>query len=138
MAVHALIVEDSVAARNVIRRRLEQIGCEVVGEAANAAEGLRLFRSLHPEVVTLDLMLPEVEGVHARNLFDSIRKEDPRAAVVVITAQARNTGERAEYLGRGAIAYFEKPFIKLESLAEKLAQLFPGLSARPDDPIEDE
>ncbi|HZO80142.1 MAG TPA: response regulator [Candidatus Binataceae bacterium] len=128
MAVRTLIVEDSIPARNIIRRRLEQMGCEVVGEAGNAAEGLRLFRSLSPQLITLDLMMPEVEGVHAKRLFSMIREQAPEVAVIVISAQPKSTGERAEYLRRGALAYFEKPFLKLESLADRLAQLFPELN----------
>jgi two-component system chemotaxis response regulator CheY len=135
VAARTLIVEDSGAARKVIRRRLEQIGCEVVAEATNASEGLSLFRSLRPQLVTLDLLLPQVDGVDAKTLFVSIRKEAPDVAVIVISAQPKATGERADYLGQGAIAYFEKPFINLESLTEKLVQLFPELKERPRGPI---
>jgi DNA-binding response OmpR family regulator len=60
--------------------------------------------------------------VDAKSLFRLIRKEAPEAAVVVISAQPK-TREQAEYLGSGALAYFEKP-INFASLASKLKQIF--------------
>lgn len=137
MPLRALIVDDSIAARQVIRRRLEQLGCEVVGEAVNAAEGLNLFRALRPQLVTLDLMLPDSDRVHAKTLFQLMRKEAPEVAVIVISAQPRYTGERTDYLSQGAIAYFEKPFMRIESLVGKLAQLFPELKWPPREVDED-
>ena len=123
MAVQALIVEDSPTGRSVLRRRLEEIGCEIVGEAGNASAALELFRTLRPQLVTLDLLMPPAGGVDAKSLFRSIRKEAPEAAVVVISAQPK-AREQAEYMGGGAVAYFEKPF-NFASLVSKLKQIFP-------------
>jgi YesN/AraC family two-component response regulator len=50
MALSTLIVDDSADARTWLKHHLEEFGCEVVGEAANAAEGLRLFEALHPRL----------------------------------------------------------------------------------------
>jgi two-component system, chemotaxis family, chemotaxis protein CheY len=60
VAIQTLIVEDSPTGRSVLRRRLEEIGCEIVGEAGNASAALELFRTLHPQLVTLDLLMPQV------------------------------------------------------------------------------
>ena len=59
MAVTALIVDDSDSFRILLRTRLERIACKVVGEAADSKTGLRLFRQLKPQVVTLDLIMPD-------------------------------------------------------------------------------
>jgi CheY-like chemotaxis protein len=124
VGVKVLIVEDSPTGRSVLRRRLEETGCEVVGEAGNASEALESFRTHHPQLVTLDLLMPQsAGGMDAKTLFRSIRKEAPEAAVVVISAQPR-AREQAEYMGNGALAYFQKP-VDFASLVSKLKQIFP-------------
>jgi len=62
VGVRVLIVEDSPTHRSVLRHRLVEICCEVVGEAGNASEGLELFRTLHPQLVTLDPLMPQAGG----------------------------------------------------------------------------
>jgi two-component system, chemotaxis family, chemotaxis protein CheY len=123
--VKVLIVEDSPTGRSVLRRRLEEIGCEIVGEAGNASEGLELFRTLHPQLVTLDLLMPQSGEVDAKLLFRSIREEAPEAAVVVISAHPK-ANEQAEYMGNGALAFFQKP-VDFKSLVSKLKQIFPQI-----------
>jgi|HubBroStandDraft_6_1064221.scaffolds.fasta_scaffold981858_1 DNA-binding NarL/FixJ family response regulator len=122
MAVRTLIIDDSAVARKALKIRFENKGFEVVGEAANATEGLNLFRSLAPRLVTMDLLMPKVGDVDARSLFQSIRKEDPEVAIIVISAQPKGT-ERADYIRGGAIAYFEKP-LNFEAMFAKLNQIF--------------
>jgi CheY-like chemotaxis protein len=123
VAVRALVVDDSPVARRVLRHRLEKAGFDVVGEAGSAHEALQLFRTLHPLLVTLDLLMPVMEGIDARALFRTIRGEDPNVAVVVISAHPKGT-ERAEFIRKGALAYFQKPF-NIEDLLTKLDRIFP-------------
>lgn len=66
---------------SVLRCRLEEIGCEIAGEAGNASEALELFRTQHPQLVTPDLLMPQAGGVDAKSLFRSIRKEASEAVV---------------------------------------------------------
>jgi two-component system chemotaxis response regulator CheY len=119
-------VEDSVSVRAVLRRRLEGLGCDVVGEAATAEEGLELFRDLSPDLITLDLIMPEAARLDAKQLFRAIRDESPKAVVVVISARPTSVGA-ATFLREGALAYVEKPFISLASLVKPLARVFPEL-----------
>jgi two-component system, chemotaxis family, chemotaxis protein CheY len=130
MAVQALIVEDSRIGRSVLKLHLEKAGFEVVAEAGNASEGRELFQRLHPQLVTLDLLMPQVGEMDAKSLFHLIRKEAPGVAVVVISAHPLGT-ERAQYLRNGALAYFEKP-LNFRSLIAKLEQLFPHRGAAAD------
>jgi len=129
VAVTTLIVEDSLAARNVLKQRLTEVGCAVIGEADHAAQGPALFRSLLPKLVTLDLLMPTVDGMDAKSLFRIIRAEAPDVAVILISSQAKKN-EEAKFLGEGAMAYFQKPFIDARALAEKLRQIFPELTAK--------
>ena|SRR2546425_6994246 len=130
MAVQTLIIEDSVAARSILKQRLTEIGCQIVGEAADPVEGLALFRSLAPKLVTLDLLMPVANQMDAKVLFSIIRSESPGAAIIIISSQAKAT-EQAEFLRQGAIAYFQKPFIDTNALGEKVRQLFPELPLKP-------
>lgn len=126
MSVRTLVVEDSASARAIIKQRLEAIGCEIVGTAADSSAALELVRELRPQLVTLDLIMQEPGSLHAQELFRIIRKEMPEVAVVVISAQSR-TALRADFLGEGAIEFFQKPFIDFDMLAEKLSRIFPDI-----------
>ena len=127
MSVDVLIIDDSLPLRALLKRRLETIGCRVVAEAGDAFEGLKLFNSTHPKLVTLDLMMPLIEQMDAKSFFRTIRKESPDTAIVVISAQPK-VQEKADFLREGAIAYVQKPFIDFESLADKLRHVFPELA----------
>lgn len=129
MSVRTLVVEDSVSARGIIKQRLEAIGCEIVATAADSATALKLVRELHPQLVTLDLIMPETGSLHAKELFRLIRKEMPEVAVVVISAQPK-ASLRADFMREGAIEFFEKPFIDFDKLAEKLSRIFPDIESR--------
>jgi two-component system, chemotaxis family, chemotaxis protein CheY len=126
VAVRALLVEDSVAIRALLRRRLERLGCHVVGEAGTAEEGLELFRNLCPDLITLDLIMPDTNRLDAKQLFRVIRTESPQAVVIVISVRPKSV-EAEAFLREGALAYLEKPFISLSSLIKPLAQVFPEL-----------
>src|SRR5260370_19163796 len=69
VAVSVLIVDDSPFARKVIRHHLEEYGCQVVGEAENGLQAIKLFKELKPQLVTLDVMMPEVGGVDSLTAF---------------------------------------------------------------------
>ena len=126
MSVRTLLVEDSASARGIIRQRLEAIGCQIVAMASDSATALELVRELHPQLVTLDLIMPETGSLNAEQLFRMIRKEMPEVAVVVISARSK-AALRADFLRQGAIEFFEKPFIDFEALAEKLSRIFPDI-----------
>jgi len=105
----------------IMRLRIREIaiqsGWEVVGEAANGDEAVSLFRSLKPDLVTMDIVMPKLDGVEA---LRAIRDEDPSARVCMISAL--NQREKlSECIRLGAIDFIVKPFDKarLASLFEK-------------------
>ncbi len=102
---YALIVDDEPEALNLVRRLLEADGFEVV-VAEDAAKGLELFDRLHPELVLLDILLPNVDGIE---LLKVMRRRDPVAAIVMVSALS---SERIilESLLAGADEYIAKPF----------------------------
>jgi two-component system, chemotaxis family, chemotaxis protein CheY len=121
-----LLVEDSVPIRALLRRRLEGLGCDVVGEAGTAEEGLELFRNLSPDLITLDLIMPDTNQMDGKQLFRTIRKESPEAVVIVISARPKSV-EAAAFLREGALVYVEKPFVSLANLSKPLTRVFPEL-----------
>ena len=86
MTVSALIIDDSPFARKIIRHHLTKLGFKVVGEAETAAQGLKLFRELKPKLVTLDVMMPERDGIDSLAAFRTMRNEAPDTAVVVVVS----------------------------------------------------
>lgn len=130
MAVDALIVDDSDTTRGMLRRRLEAIGCNVIGEASNASEALQIFRMRTPHLVTLDVMMPTVGGLDAKSLLARIRAEAPQVVVFVVSSFSRENQGR-DFLDAGAADYLQKPFINFEELSKKLQNYFPELRGKP-------
>lgn len=107
MAVEVMIVDDSEDFRFLLRKRLESYGCEVVAEAHNAREGLKLFQATRPRLVTLDLMMADATEYMPHDLFRQIRRESPQTAIVIVSVQ-RASIHAPTFLREGALAYWEK------------------------------
>ncbi len=131
MAVRALVVDDSIFVRSIIRRQLERIGCTVVAEAENASQGLSLFRSLKPDLVTLDIVMAEADGIDSLTAFRAIRQEAPEVPVIMMTAMPFDES-RETFMRAGAQDYIVKPFNSgaFEQIRRKLAAIFPELNRR--------
>ena len=99
MSVPALVVDDSAAARQIITYHLRQAGCTIVGEAANAADALKLMRELRPNIVSLDLMMPVKDDLDSLALVRAIKKEAPQTAILVVSVIP--TGKDPAGLPRG-------------------------------------
>ena len=127
MTVAALIIDDSPFARKIIRHHLTKLSFHVEGEAETAAQGLRLFRELKPKLVTLDVMMPEREGIDSLAAFRTMRKEVPETAIVVVSAVPFEK-TRDTFLKEGAMAYVIKPFnqFSFEPVRQKLHRAFPA------------
>ena len=98
-----LVIDDDATVRDLMARFLGKMGCQVV-TAANGAEGLRLARELHPSIITLDVVMPEMNGW---DVLDQL-KTDPevsRIPVIMVTI----VDHEALGLARGASNYLVKP-----------------------------
>ena len=82
-----LLVDDQAAFRAVARELLEHGGFDVVGEASGAAEALRTERDLRPDVVLLDVRLPDGTGLDVAQ--EMISRESPPTVVLISTADYR-------------------------------------------------
>jgi two-component system, chemotaxis family, chemotaxis protein CheY len=128
VAVRVLIVDDSPFARKVISHHLENYGCTVVGEAENGKHAIALFRELHPELVTLDVMMPVVDGIDSLIAFRQMRRESPRLAILIVSAIPFDK-TRDTFREEGALGYVLKPFNKysFDQVRMRLAREFPEL-----------
>jgi DNA-binding NarL/FixJ family response regulator len=110
--IRVLLCDDVSAFRDLARHWLkDESGIEVVGEAADGNEGVRQARALQPDVVLLDLSMPECDGLEA---IPGIRAGSPDARIVALSGfTAERMAEPA--LAQGATAYVEKgvPFCEI-------------------------
>lgn len=88
--VKAIVVDDDKDTVDVFCDYLAIKNVEVVGKGYNGQDALELFQIYRPDVVFLDLMMPQYDGFYA---LEKIRKIDPNAKVVVITADLREDTE---------------------------------------------
>lgn len=101
-----LMVDDSRTSRRILRGVLEQGGFEVVGEATNGEEGYLKYKELTPDIVTMDITMPVMDGIESLTL---IKKANPDSKVVMITAAGQKE-KMVDALKRGADEFITKPF----------------------------
>lgn len=115
--VTLLVVDDSLIMRKAIIKYLENFNLEIVGTANNGDKALDLFREYNPDVVTLDITMPGIDGLYVLERMIKINKS---AKIIVITALSdKETGLKA--INMGAKSYLSKPFSqkKLQDIFEK-------------------
>lgn len=105
MAQTVLIVDDNASFRRGARRLLEAEGYQVVGEAADGAAGLLAARELEPEIVLLDVHLPDVDGFQVSTHLT----RDPAGPAVVLTS-SRDGAELGELVSRAGARGFVAKF----------------------------
>ncbi len=103
-----LIVDDSRTSRRLLKDILERAGYDVVGEAINGQEGYDMFVKLSPDIVTMDITMPQVDGLESLKL---IRKENPDAKVIMITAAGQKE-KMIDAVKFGAAEFITKPFLE--------------------------
>lgn len=107
-----LMVDDSRTSRKILREILEKGGYEVIGEATNGEEGFIKYKELKPDIVTMDITMPKMDGIESLSL---IRKENENARVIMITAAGQKE-KMIDAVKRGASEFITKPFNESEIL----------------------
>lgn len=111
MAKTLLIIEDDSNIRELLRLYLEQEGY-AIESAADGAEGLRVFKRIHPDLVLLDVMMPNMDGWQ---VIKEIRAAS-KTPVIMLTAKSE-TFDKVSGLELGADDYIAKPFEMREVIA---------------------
>ena len=101
-----LIVDDAAFMRISIKNMLTKHGYEVIGEAENGAIGVEMYKDLQPDIVTMDITMPEMSGLDA---LKEITKIDPSSKVVMVSAMGQEAMVR-EAIVSGAKGFIVKPF----------------------------
>lgn len=101
-----MIVDDSIIIRKVLQRYASEYNIEIVASASNGKMALELFREHSPEYVTMDITMPEMDGLSA---LEEILKLAPETKVLIITALS-DPGVAICALKMGAKAVLNKPF----------------------------
>ena len=101
-----LIVDDAAFMRMTIKKMVAAHGHTVVAEAENGVEAVRKYMECKPDVVLLDITMPEMNGVDA---LKRIKEQDPEAKVVICSAMGQQTMV-AEAIQSGAKDFVVKPF----------------------------
>ncbi|PKL40089.1 MAG: two-component system response regulator [Spirochaetae bacterium HGW-Spirochaetae-1] len=104
----ALIVDDSKFMRRIIRSTLEEGGHQIIEEADNGADGIKCYKRLKPDFVTMDITMGGKDGIRAVMEITSL---DPTAKIVVVSALNENTIRQNEPHIK-ASAFITKPFDK--------------------------
>ena len=100
-----LLCDDSRALRMLAADQLDQSGFQVAGEAGNGLEAIRQYEALRPDLVLLDLVMPECDG---REALARILELDPQARVVILSSLGAQR-DIEECLRIGARSYLQKP-----------------------------
>lgn len=101
-----LIVDDASFMRMSIRLMLEKNNFEVVGEAENGLVAVRKYLELSPDIVTMDITMPEMDGIEA---LKEIKKISPHAEIIMLTAMGQECLVK-EAVMSGAKSFIVKPF----------------------------
>ena len=113
-----MIVDDAAFMRISLKAILERNGFEVVGEACNGLEAIKKYAILKPDIVTMDITMPDMDGVDA---LVEIKKNDPSAKVIMISAVGQESWIRRAVM-HGAAGFVVKPY-KEDFVVEALKRL---------------
>jgi two-component system, chemotaxis family, chemotaxis protein CheY len=101
-----LIVDDSLIVRINLRRILTAAGHEIAGEAENGQDALEKYQAERPDIVTMDITMPVLDGISA---LKQLVVQDPDARVIMISAMGQSN-KVLDALNAGARNFITKPF----------------------------
>ena len=116
-----LIVDDSKIIRSRIQRSVEHFNLEVVGSASNGAKAVEMVRTSRPQIVTMDLTMPEMDGIEC---IEKILLLNPKLLILVVSALA-DKATAIQAMKKGALGFLCKPFTE-EELTNALGLLIEG------------
>ncbi len=109
-----LIADDALFARILLRKIFTDAGHEVVGEVSTGREAVEKYGELRPDLVTLDIIMPDMDGITA---LKKILEIDPNARIIMITS-VDSDKKLIECIEAGASGYIVKPFEPVDVLRE--------------------
>lgn len=121
MPARLMIVDDTLFMRRMLRDLLTRHGYEVVAEASNGREALENYQQFHPDLVIMDITMPEMDGIEA---VGAILKLSPEARIIMCSALGQDEPVMAA-LQAGAQDFVLKPFLpeKVLEAVQKVLQV---------------
>jgi len=116
-----MIVDDSNIIRRKIERSTELDGVRIIGKASNGVEAVHLFEKTHPDLVTMDITMPEMDGIECVERLVDLK---PDVLILVVSALS-DKSTAIEALKKGANGFLCKPFTD-KQLNQALAELIRG------------
>ncbi len=110
--VSFLVVDDAIFMRTVLKKMLTEANFTVVGEAGNGLQAIEMAAQLHPDIVTLDITMPEMDGIQA---IDKILEVSPNTKIIMCSAMGQHS-KVVEAIKKGAKDFIVKPFEKTRVL----------------------
>ncbi len=104
-----LIVDDAIFMRKMLADILVGAGHEIVGQAENAKEAVALYQELNPDLVTMDIIMPEIDEITALKAVKAIIKLDMKAKIIMVSAMGQQEIV-VELIQAGAKDFIVKPF----------------------------
>lgn len=101
-----MLCDDASFMRMTLLKIVEPAGHKVIGQAENGAEAIKLYKELKPEIVLMDITMPEVDGIEATK---KIKEYDPDAKVIMVSAMGQMV-KVCEAIDAGAKDFVVKPF----------------------------
>ncbi|HAR84210.1 MULTISPECIES: response regulator [Clostridium] len=101
-----LIVDDATFMRMMVKDILEKNGYEVIGEANNGIKAVEIYKAENPDIVTMDITMPEMDGIEA---VKQIKAFDPSAKIVMCSAMGQQSMVM-DAIKAGAKDFIVKPF----------------------------
>ncbi|MBN2027251.1 MAG: response regulator [Actinobacteria bacterium] len=135
MSPKIMIVDDAMFMRNKIKKILLASGYEDIIERSNGREAVESYKEHHPDLVTMDIIMPDMDGIAA---LAQIIAFDPEAKVIMITAMGQQRMV-VDAIKGGAMDFITKPFQE-EKVKETIRQLLliePGVMEEEDMTVED-
>lgn len=114
-----LIVDDSLIIRKKVSKILENLGHEVVFDATNGQEAIDAYVKYKPDLVTMDITMPDMDGITA---VKHIMKDDKEAKIIMVTSHGQEDMV-IKSIQAGAVGYILKP-ITDEKLAQVIGEVF--------------
>jgi len=128
-----LIVDDSLIMRKNLTRNIESIGHHVAAEAIDGQESIELYQASPPDLVTMDITMPGMDGISA---VEKIKQIDPDTKIIMITSHGQEAMVM-DALKAGAKGYMLKP-ITPDKLREAIGKIFPELAEIADEDLLDD
>jgi two-component system chemotaxis response regulator CheY len=110
-----MIVDDAAFMRSSLKYIVEKEGHKVVASVADGKEAVVLYPKVNPDVVTLDILMKEMDGI---STLKALLKNNPQAKVIMVTAMGQES-KQEEAKTLGALGYIRKPF-KPENITEEI------------------